>query len=245
MPPHHATTTSAPARRPHARFIAAYFALSAISFLALAFFAHSTPYFGADLAFTRAVQAFNAPWFDTLMRAVSQLGFDWKAVTAISLINLFLVVVGLRWEAVMGVCASTGIWALDNMVKTLVARPRPSVDLVNVITHLDGPSFTSGHVASFTVFYGFMWFLTYTLLTPSWKRTLLLAVLAALIALVGLSRVYSGEHWPSDVLGSYLLGSLWLAVIIYVYHWGEKWLARRKSMLKRSANGPHYRSESA
>jgi undecaprenyl-diphosphatase len=246
MPPFNATTTSKkPARRRHVRLIAAYFVLSVISFVALAFSAHSTPYFGVDLAFTRAVQAYNAPWFDTLMRAVSQLGFDWKAVTAISLINLFLVIVGLRWEAVMGVCASTGIWALDNIVKTLVARPRPPVDLVNVITHLDGPSFTSGHVASFTVFYGFMWFLSYTLLAPSWKRTLLLSVLAALIALVGISRVYSGEHWPSDVLGSYLLGSLWLAVIIYVYEWGAKKLERRKSMTKRSAHGSRYESENA
>ncbi len=245
MPPLNATTSSLPARQGHTRLIAAYVTLSAISFVALAWFAHTTLYFGADLAFTRAIQSFNPAWFDALMRAVSQLGFDWKAITAISLISLFLIITGFRWEAVMGVCASTGIWALDNAVKGLVARPRPPTDLVHVITHLDGPSFTSGHVASFTVFYGFMWFLSYTLLASSWKRTLLLGLLATLIALVGLSRVYSGEHWPSDVLGSYLLGSLWLVVIIYIYQTGRKLLARRKPLAERVANGKHYEPESA
>ena len=210
--------------------------LLALMFGMLSFFVSTTPYFGFDLAFTRAVQAFNPPWFDLLMRAVSQLGFDWKAIVAISLITLFLFFVGLRWEAVVGVIGSTGIWVLDNVVKLLIDRPRPSPDLVHVITPLTGPSYTSGHVTSFVVFYGFQWFLVYTLLKPSWKRTLLLAFLGILITLVGLSRIYSGEHWPSDVFGSYLLGGLWLALIIHLYRWGRsRMLASRAAIAERRA----------
>jgi membrane-associated phospholipid phosphatase len=231
------SASASPSTRPrHGNRLAAYVGMSAVAFVTLAFFAHTIPYFGVDLMFTRALQAFNPAWFDSLMRGVSQLGFDWKALTAIGLINLLLIIIGLRWEAVMGLCGSTGIWALDNMVKGLVARPRPAQGLVQVITHLDGPSFTSGHVTSFTVFYGFMWYLSYSLLKPSWKRTLLLSVLATLIALVGLSRVYSGEHWLSDVVGSYLLGSVWLAVIISVYYLGRRLLGKRKSLVAERAN---------
>ena len=43
------------------------------------------------------------------------------------------------------------------------------------------------------------------------RRTAVLATLALLVALVGPSRVYLGEHWPSDVVGAYLFASLWLA----------------------------------
>ncbi len=221
----------------------AYMLMTALTFGVLAFFVSTTPYFDFDLEFTRAVQAFNPPWFDALMRAVSLLGFDWKAIVAISLISLYLLFVGLRLEAVVGIIGSTGIWLLDTIVKTIIARPRPSPDLVHVITELHGPSFTSGHVTSFVVFYGFQWFLAYTLLKPSWKRTLLLALLGVLILLVGLSRIYSGEHWPSDVIGSYLLGSLWLAAIIQLYRWGrnQSWVHRllRESWRQRGKSLAH------
>lgn len=102
----------------------AYMLMGALTFGVLAFFVSTTPYFSFDLAFTRALQAFNPPWFDTLMRLISQLGFDWKAIVVISLITLYLFAIGLRWEAAVGVIGSTGIWALDNIVKVLVHRPR-------------------------------------------------------------------------------------------------------------------------
>ena len=70
-------------------------------------------------------------------------------------------------------------------------------------------------------FFGFIGFLIYSLLKPSFKRSLLLAILGVFIAFVGLSRIYLGQHWASDVLGSYLLGSLTLVGFIQVYLWGK------------------------
>ena len=66
-----------------------------------------------------------------------------------------------------------------------------------------------------------MAFLVYTLLKPSWLRTLLLVVLAAIIPLMGASRVYLGQHWFSDAMGGYVFGSLWLALTIRLYRWGK------------------------
>jgi membrane-associated phospholipid phosphatase len=64
-------------------------------------------------------------------------------------------------------------------------------------------------------------FLGYTLLKPSIARTMMLVILGSLVALVGLSRIYLGDHWASDVTGAYLLGSLWLALSIALYRWGK------------------------
>jgi undecaprenyl-diphosphatase len=69
--------------------------------------------------------------------------------------------------------------------------------------------------------FGFIWFLAFSLLKPSWKRGFLLVFFGGLVILVGVSRVYVGEHWASDVLGSYLLGALTLVAIIQFYRWGK------------------------
>jgi undecaprenyl-diphosphatase len=73
----------------------------------------------------------------------------------------------------------------------------------------------------YMILFGFAWYLTYTLLKPSAQRSLLLGVFGIFILLVGVSRIYLGQHWASDVLGAYLLGSLILAGIILLYQWGK------------------------
>jgi undecaprenyl-diphosphatase len=90
-----------------------------------------------------------------------------------------------------------------------------------VIEVLTSYSFPSGHVMFYTGFFGFIWFLAFTLLKPSLTRNLLLIFFGSLVLLVGASRIYRGEHWASDVLGAYLLASLTLVVIIQIYRWGK------------------------
>jgi len=151
------------------------------------------------------------------MQSISQLGFNPPASVFVVLTIIFVYLVGLRWEAVMLLFAGSSVGLLNVAVKIIVHRQRPSADLVDVFAPLDDYSFPSGHVLLFTVFLGFLLFLVYTLMPRSWMRTCGLGVLGLLIALVGLSRVYLGQHWPSDVIAGYLLGSLCLALTIYIY----------------------------
>jgi undecaprenyl-diphosphatase len=71
-------------------------------------------------------------------------------------------------------------------------------------------------------FFGFIWFLAFALLKRSPGRTLVLVILGSMVALIGISRIYLGQHWASDVLGAYLLGSILLMGIIQFYRWGRK-----------------------
>jgi undecaprenyl-diphosphatase len=209
-----------PARRHRAATFQYYVLGASAVFIALAVLARLFPYFAIDLTITRAVQAYHGDLFARVMYGVSWIGFppqvDIIAGTAIAA----LFVSGLRWEAVAGLFAAANV-IVGWLVKLVVARPRPGADMVHVINQLTSYGFPSGHVLAYTSFCGYLIFLAYTLLKPSLARTLILVFLAVPVSLVGLSRIYQGAHWFSDVMGAYLLGGLWLALTIKLYRWGK------------------------
>jgi membrane-associated phospholipid phosphatase len=208
-------------RRYRAEVFQGYMILAVVVFFILAVLAHTVAYFTFDVTITHAVQTFNAGWFDALMYALSWIGFAPQVWIISLVVLLFLYASGLHWETVVTFVSLVGITALGTGIKLLVDRPRPSADLVNVLSQLKDNSFPSGHVLYFTTFVGFLLFLSYTLLKHSWWRTTLLIIFGGMVALIGLSRIYEGQHWASDVIGAYLLGSVWLGLSILVYRWGK------------------------
>lgn len=210
-----------PVRHYRALVFQGYIVAAVIVFAVLFFFARTVPYFGFDLTIEHALQAFNPFWFDRLMVFVSQLGFNPQAWVWSGLFVVLVFVAGLRWEAISMTFAGLGVSLLGTLVKIVVQRERPTDALVHVFQPLTDYSFPSGHVLFYTAFLGMCFFLIYTLLKHSPARTLALILCGALIALVGPSRVYLGQHWPSDVLGAYMLGSVWLALSIFFYRWGK------------------------
>jgi membrane-associated phospholipid phosphatase len=196
-----------------------YLAAAILLFAILAVLAHTVAYFAFDVTITREVQEFRAGWFDGLMRTLSWIGFSPQVYVITFLTLLFLFLSGLKWEMIVAFISVVGISVLGFCIKILVDRPRPSADLVYVFSQLKDYSFPSGHVLYFTSFFGFMLFLGYTLLKHSWWRTCLVVTLGGMIGLIGISRIYEGQHWASDVLAAYLLGSVWLALSVYIYDW--------------------------
>jgi membrane-associated phospholipid phosphatase len=199
------------------------FALIAVigAFTTLTILVKTTPSFPIDVAITRSLQSINSPIFAALMSAISWPGFSPQSFIIPILIVGLLYALGFHWEAVATLFAAFFAALVNVIVKDYIRRPRPTINLVHVFQVLNSYSFPSGHVMYYVGFFGFLWFLAYTLLKRSWIRTLLLILLGILIALVGASRVYLGQHWPSDVLGAYLLGSLCLVVEILFYRWGK------------------------
>lgn len=218
-------------QRRRALFFQIYVITTIFLFAGLALLARTQAYLDIDLFISRFLQSFDAPWFAALMAAVSWPGFAPQALLVIGIFSLLVFWLGEPWEGVVSLAATGAVQALNFLVKLLVARPRPSADLVSVVEELASYSFPSGHVMFYTAFFGFLYFLTFSLLRRSLRRTLLLFFFGSLVVLVGPSRIYLGQHWASDVLGGYLLGSLTLAVVILVYRWGKE-----RSFLQSGAN---------
>jgi undecaprenyl-diphosphatase len=208
-------------QRHRATVFQVYLIGAVFAFLVLAVLATTVAYFTFDVSITRAVQSIHAGWFAALMFALSWPGFEPQTYVISALVLILLYLKRLIWETVAtltsGICSS----ALGIGIKALVERPRPSADLVHIVQQLSSYSFPSGHVLYYTTFGGFLFFLAYTLRRPDWVRTLLLVVLGGMVALIGLSRIYEGQHWASDVLGSYLLGSVLLSLVVLLYRWGK------------------------
>lgn len=217
-----AETTSPPKRRYRTILFQLVLLMVTGSFATLTFLVKTTPLFPVDIQITRTIQTINSPIFEAAMRLISWPGFSPQSYILSVLIVLLIYSFGLQWEAVAAFVAALLPPLVNVLVKDLIRRPRPTVDLVHVFRILDSYSFPSGHVMFYVGFYGFIWFLVFTLMKRSYKRTILLIFFGSWIVFIGMSRIYLGQHWASDVLGAYLLGSLALVAIIQFYRWGRK-----------------------
>ncbi|SMH26351.1 undecaprenyl-diphosphatase [Carnobacterium iners] len=107
-----------------------------------------------------------------------------------------------------------GAGALNVLVKLIFQRERPAIE------HLimqGGFSFPSGHAMGSMICYGGFAFLIFHLYKKSTLSFIALIAAVLLILLIGLSRIYVGVHFPSDIIGGYLLGASWLALLIALF----------------------------
>ena len=213
---HEMTVSTGKAVR-RARWAERVFLIGLAVYTVMAVLAHQYAYFAWDVNITKSIQLISAEWFAAFMIWISALGSGWLPIALVGGTGLALMAARFRLEgAVVIVGVSIGS-ALNRLLKDISDRPRPDANLVNVRRVYEHESFPSGHVVFFIEFFGFLFFLSYVLLKRGHVRQAAILGCAALILLVGVSRVYMGAHWPSDVLGAYLAGGLWLMLMIEVY----------------------------
>ena len=114
-----------------------------------------------------------------------------------------------------------GITIINNLIKVIIARPRPEI---NKLVTETGYSFPSGHSITRMVFYGYLVYLTYKYINNKKIKIPLIIFLILLIPTIGLSRIYLGVHYASDVLCGFLLGTIYLILFISV---SKKYLERK------------------
>jgi membrane-associated phospholipid phosphatase len=139
--------------------------------------------------------------------------------TVVSLTLAAVVVLAVRRrfaEAILVVVVVAGGQALGTLAKSLVVRARPPAS--GALIPLPGSyAFPSGHSLAAALLYGVLAFLIVRSLHSRSARVAVAAGAVVLVALVGLSRVYLGVHWASDVVAAWVLGGAWLGLCAWVY----------------------------
>ena len=164
-----------------------------------------TPYLPGDLLITGWVQSLATPWIDRTIVAVSSLSDTPAAITTTVLIAIALWIRG-QWRKGVAFLGMMILEAFLQLLKLLIGRPRPSVELVTILELSSTSSFPSGHTYHAVVFGGLVLALLVVAIQHSWVRRIVIAIVGCWILVSGVSRVYLGVHWPSDVLGSVVLG---------------------------------------
>lgn len=194
-------------------------ALMLILFMALAWqtiFRQATGVF--DSAFIWLIRYFASPQLDQMMITITNLGFGFS-YGVIVFTTVSMLVVFRRWIELQGLafCLLGGA-ALNELLKQLFERARP--DAFHIVA-ASGFSFPSGHAMAALCFYGMVAFLVVRKRPWQWRMAGAVGAVL-LIAAIGISRIYLGVHYPSDVVAGYAAGVTWLGFSISLVIWKEQ-----------------------
>jgi undecaprenyl-diphosphatase len=146
-------------------------------------------------------------WLQIMFRDITPLG-GYAVVILISLAVIgYLLMDGKRGAALWVLVSVGGGAALSNLLKYAIERPRP--DLVARLVEVNTTSFPSGHATLAAVTYLTLGALLSRVEARRRAKIYVLTVAVALTFLIGVSRVYLGVHWPTDVLAGWCIGAAW------------------------------------
>ncbi|MFE0503346.1 phosphatase PAP2 family protein [Peribacillus butanolivorans] len=186
-----------------------------IGFSIMAFTISAYEFLNFDRTVISFVQGLESPFLTTIMKGFTFIGSSFSIIILFLLVLFYLYkVLKHRLELVLFSAVMVGSPLLNLILKLFFQRARP--DLHRLI-EIGGYSFPSGHAMNAFTLYGILTFLLWRHISTMWGRTLLILFSVMMILTIGISRIYLGVHYPSDIIGGYLASGCWLAISIWVF----------------------------
>ena len=188
-----------------------------------------------DDAITNFIISWRSPGLNNFFQSVTDLGdvYAYIVVTTIAVLFFFFKLKNKKFIfQLLGVLILSG---LSNIaLKQVINRARPTIEHMVVVKTL---SYPSGHAMSAMAFYGFLIYLSFRIKMSRWLRGLLIFLFTFMILAIGVSRIYLGVHFPSDVAGGYIAGLIWVAFCIVLFNIID--LLRERKRRRHPATEPH------
>ncbi|GAE28197.1 hypothetical protein JCM9140_4406 [Halalkalibacter wakoensis JCM 9140] len=187
-----------------------------ISFITLTYFVMTDETLMFDENIIEFVRQFEHPIVTNGMITLSFIGNTWPVII-LSIISLAVIykLYHNRDEVILFIVVSLGSLGLNQLLKYVFKRERP----LNQLVIETGFSYPSGHSMAALSLYGIITFLFWRHIKDSIWRIMLIVFTVFMILSIGLSRVYLGVHYPSDILGGYLVSGTWLFLTIWIYQY--------------------------
>lgn len=171
---------------------------------------------GFDNSVTDYVLSHRSPALDTYFKMVTDIGDveGYVIVTIIAAIISWAVL--KKWKYMLQIGIVMIISALSNLaLKRVFNRARPTIE--QLVT-ADGLSYPSGHAMAAMSFYGFLIYLFYKMKMNKILKYTGMLLAALLILSIGISRIYLGVHYPSDIVAGFIAGAVWVVFCIIVFN---------------------------
>lgn len=169
-----------------------------------------------DSQITDFITSFRTPELNKFFQFVTDLGDLYAYIIATTLAAIFFFFrLKNKWFLfqLLGVLILS---ALANIaLKRAFDRARPTIEHLVVVKTL---SYPSGHAMSAMAFYGFLTYLVFQIKMKHWLRAVLASIFIFLILAIGISRIYLGVHFPSDVAGGFIAGLIWVAFCVVLFN---------------------------
>jgi len=168
----------------------------------------------SDPRVTCLVVSHRVGWLTAAMKVLTWLGSIAVLWPLVGIVAIWLLFRRRDWLSGLGLAvALEGADLLSELGKGATTRMRPPAPLW--IGHYGGWAFPSGHATQAMAFYA-MLALILSIGASHGRRALIWSAAAAVVLVVGTSRVYLGAHWLTDVLGGYALGAAWVALVVAI-----------------------------
>jgi membrane-associated phospholipid phosphatase len=165
-----------------------------------------------DINFSILIYNLRSPILTQIMIFITNLGSEFTLVVA-SISSIIFAWKKYRQEAILFLFALLSGLLINITFKDIIQRPRPNI--APIISE-NSYSFPSGHAMNSFIFYSLVVYFIYHF-TRNRKYVTISAIIAALlISGIGLSRIYLGVHYPSDIIAGYFAGFWWVTTIILI-----------------------------
>ncbi|WP_102693290.1 phosphatase PAP2 family protein [Rummeliibacillus pycnus] len=194
-------------------FLVAFISIIGFSYIAILISNHKIIQF--DQRVITFVQGLESPFLTLIMRFFTYLGSFPSVMVLFIVISYYLyIVLKHRAEFLLFGTVVVGTIIFNEMLKHFFHRARPDF---HRLIEAGGYSFPSGHAMSAFAFYGIVAFLLWRHIPDQLGRTILILVSILFIFIIGISRIYLGVHYPSDIVGGYFASALWLTIAIWFF----------------------------